>query len=146
MGSSIGERRHRVAICSQSDVILKDGQYVYSRPGVIEGWAAITPVAFNRFSRDGAAITDDSKRPTHTIEMNYNPNVNVSVSAWIFERRLKSPPRWFQIISVENCYEESQFWKFKVRLAEASDDVSEPAKETPRSDFDPVPLPDGVEL
>lgn len=140
---SIGERRHRVSVCSQRDLILRDGEYVLAREAVIEGWSSIEPVKASRFTRDGVAITDNSMIPTHAICMNYNPDVNISLAGWIYEKRLKSPPRWFQILTVTNEGERSRFFKFMCRLVEANDQVKEPVTE---SDFKAVALPDGVML
>lgn len=141
--ATIGTRRHKVSVCSQRDMIMRDGDYVLAREAVINGWASIEPVKASKFTREGVTITDNSQVPTHAICMNYNPDVNVSLAAWVFEKRLKSPPRWFQILTVTNEGERSRYFKFMCRLVEANDDVSEPVKE---GALNAVPLPEGIEL
>lgn len=138
---AIGDRTHRVTICSARDVGTEDGELLKARTGVVTGWAAIIPVKANRFSRDGTAVDDNHMVKTHEIIMNYNPDLNISVSAWIFEVRRKSPPRWFKIIRVTNVGERSREWKFECRLVEAADDIAKPVQT-----FGAVPLPSGIKL
>jgi head-tail adaptor len=125
----IKDRKHRVIVCSQKSDVDEEGRLLITRAGVIQGWAAIEPVKAIRFSRDGVAMQKNTSQPTHDVTMNYNPDVNISVSAWIYEHRLKSPPRWFKVLSVINVDECSQYMKLRCRLVEANDDVTEPVDE-----------------
>ncbi|AFH19819.1 structural protein [Agrobacterium phage 7-7-1] len=125
----IKDRKHRVIVCSQKSDVDDNGQLLISRTGSINGWAAIEPVKAIRFSKDGVSMQKDTFQPTHDITMNYNPDVNISVSAWVYEHRLKSPPRWFKVISVINVDECSQFMRLRSRLVESNDEVEKPVSE-----------------
>lgn len=136
----IADRKHRVIVCSQKSDVDADGRLMITRVGAVEGWAAIEPVKAIRFSKEGVSQQKNTFDPTHNVVMNYNPDVNISVSAWVYEHRLKSPPRWFKVISVVNVDECSQFMKLKVRLVEANDEVETPVDEgePSSSTFSPV--------
>lgn len=125
----IADRKHRVIVCSQKSDVDDEGNLLITRAGVIQGWAAIEPVKAIRFSREGVSMQKDTMQPTHDITMNYNPEVNISVSAWVYEHRLKSPPRWFKVISVVNIDECSTYMKLRCRLVEVSDNVEPPVDE-----------------
>ncbi|QBQ72038.1 head completion protein [Agrobacterium phage Milano] len=127
------DRKHRVIVCSQQSDVDDEGRLLITRAGVIQGWAAIAPVKAIRFSQDGVSMQKDTMQPTHDITMNYNPDVNVSVSAWVYEHRLKSPPRWFKVLSVVNVDECSRYMKIRCRLVETSDDVTPPVEEEKNS-------------
>ena len=138
---NISDRKHRVIVCSQRDDVDAEGRLMITRVGAVEGWAAIEPVKAIRYSKEGVSQQSKTFEPTHNVIMNYNPDVNISVSAWVYEHRLKSPPRWFKVISVTNVDECSQFMKLKVRLVEANDDVETPVDEDKEpSAFGPVKL------
>jgi head-tail adaptor len=141
----IADRKHRVIVCSQRDDV-DEGSLVVTRVGAITGWAAIEPVKASRFSRDGQAISTRTMEPTHDITMNYNPDVTLSLSSWVYEHRLKSPPRWFKIISVTNVDECSQYMKMRCRLTEITDEAIEPVEEERKQEFGAVKLPDSVQL
>lgn len=123
------DRKHRVIVCSQKSDVDEEGRLLITRAGVVQGWAAISPVKAIRFSQDGVSMQKDTMQPTHDITMNYNPDVNISVSAWVYEHRLKSPPRWFKVISVVNVDECSEYMKLRCRLVETSDEVEAPVGE-----------------
>lgn len=140
------DRKHRVVICSQKSDIGTDGNLIVERVGVVRGWAAIDVAKASRFSRDGQVVSK-SQTPTHLITMNYNPDVSVSVSAWVYEHRLKSPPRWFKVLAVKNVDECSRYMQLSVRLLEETDDAEEPTAEDRRSTgFGASDLPEGLSL
>lgn len=145
-GPAIGDRNHRVTICSSTDVVITPGELVKIRDGIVTGWAAISPSKASRFSKDGVAIDDDHMRKSHDIIMNYNPDLMITLAAWVYEARLKSPPRWFKIIRVMNMDEASRYWKFECRLVESTDDIVKPVREPDHSGLSAVPMPNGINL
>lgn len=140
----IADRKHRVVICSQKSDVDDDGNLIVNRKGIITGWAAIDVVKPSRFSSSGQVVSK-GEQPTHKITMTYNPDVNISVSAWAYEHRLKSPPRWFKIQSVVNIDECSRFMALTVRMTETTDEAEEPIEET-NSGFGASSLPEGISL
>lgn len=139
------DRKHRVVLCSQKSDIDENGNLIVERQGVITGWAALDIVKPSRFSGSGQVVSK-AEQPTHRVTMNYNPDVAVSVTAWVYEHRLKSPPRWFKVLSVANVDECSRFMALTVRLTEMTDEAEEPTDEKPQSNFGASNLPEGLSL
>lgn len=141
----VADRKHRVVLCSQKSDIDENGNLLVERRGMITGWAAIDIVKPSRFS-NGGNVVSKAEQPTHRITMNFNPDVNVSVSAWIYEHRLKSPPRWFKVLSVANVGESSRFMQMTVRLTEVTDEAEAPVEENANTGFGATSLPEGLSL
>lgn len=137
------DRKHRVVLCSQKSDVDENGNLLIKRQGAIEGWACIDVAKASRFSNSGQVVSKD-EAPTHVITMTYNPDVNISVAAWIYEHRLKSPPRWFKVLSVKNVEEKSRFMAMTVRLAEITDDAQKPAEKN--DNFGASSLPESLSL
>lgn len=136
--------KHRVHVCRNEDVVV-DGQLIFQRRSLFEGWAMIDPRRTQTFGADGHSIYEERDRRTHFIRMRYNPDVEYSVAAWLYEERRKSPPRWFKILFSGDEYETSQYWKFECRLMERGDDILQPitAGEVPGSILG---VPEGIEI
>jgi len=117
--------RHRVQVCRGEDVVV-NGNLSFEKKFVYDGWAMIVPRRASTFSPNGHTVFEEKDRRTHFIKMRYNPNVEITTAAWIYEARLKSPPRWFKILFVSDEFENSQFFNFECRLMEAGDDITEP--------------------
>ena len=142
--TTLASKKNRVIICSMKDIITDHGQMRLYRKGIIEGWAKITLKKASRFSRDGYTVDQSSSAITHKICMSYNPDILISEAAWIYDRRLKSAPRWFKII---NVYDDSYNWYFECQIRENSDDAVNPVEKMPDTDMpQPLPLPEGVQL
>lgn len=124
---SIAELKHKFTVCSQSDVVLVSGDLALSRTGLYEGWGSLEFSRGSFFAKNGAAVEESRNSPSATIRMRYRPDVLISSGAWIYEKRLKSAPRWFKILSVVE--DDCNFFVFKVRLVERGDDVLEPKTE-----------------
>lgn len=140
---AIAKLRHRLLLCSQADIVT-DGDWHVKREGVLNMWAAIEVKAASRWTPNGAAIDKRNSR-THIITTRRHPELNVSVLAWLYEERLKSAPRWFKILSVNETEQKgTQYLMFNVRLTERDDRVATPEAEEP--DHQMSPLPDGVAL
>jgi hypothetical protein len=117
--------KHRVAICRAEDVVI-DGQLVFQKRFIKEGWAMIETRRVQTFSQQNQAVFEEKDRRTHFIYMNYDPNLLLSTAAWLYEERRKSPPRWFKILFAGEEHDDSMFFQFDCRLIERGDDIMEP--------------------
>lgn len=141
----IAKLNRRVVLCSQKDVVVDKGTIRLNREGVAEFWAAIEPKKASEFTVNGMATKDTRNRRTHIIKMRYRYDLNLSDMAWVFERRLKSSPRWYKVLNVEEVEQNrSQYWKLECRLVERSDDLVEPTEAVTGGVVQP--LPSGVKL
>lgn len=136
----ISDMIHRVAICTAKDVVVSGASIELSRELAFDTWAAITPHRGSMFGKDGSAIKEDRERQSHVIKIRYRDDREISASAWIYEQRLKSSPRWFKILDVKDVDEVQRYWEFSVRLVDRSDNTIAP------SNSPAVPLPEGVKL
>lgn len=141
----IAKLQHRVILCSQRDVIKPNGDLTLNRGEVAEMWANIEQKQGSSFNRQGAAMNDARSRQTHVITVRYRWDLNISVMAWIYEKRLKSPPRWFKVLKTgQTEHAGNAFQTFSCRLVERSDDAVEP---TPEAIEGPaMHMPHGVKL
>lgn len=122
----IADMIHRVVLCSAEDVVIENGTMALSRVEVLETWAAINPTRGSSFGQDGAAIKEPREDASHIVKIRYRDNIEISVKAWIYERRLKSSPRWFHILKVKDVDEVQRYWEFTVRLVDRADTVIAP--------------------
>lgn len=144
MGQTVDTRvlkkfKHWMQVCSARDVIVGD-QLQFSQKFIYEGWAMINPRRQQTFSAEGHSVMEEKDRRTHFIHMRYNPNVEITTSAWIYEERRLSPPRWFKILFSGDEYEDGRYFKFDCRLMEAGDSIIEP------SDQNIPGIPNGFKL
>lgn len=136
--------KHRLVVCSQDDVVVDAGEMSLSRKGVYEGWAAITPRRSSTWSEQGNAVMDPANLRSHIIIMRYRADVDITSFAWLYEKQLKSPPRWFKILTVVDENENSEYFKFECHLVEKGEDnIVTP--EGRKMDI-ASPLPHGVSL
>lgn len=141
---SIGSRKHRIVVCSARDVVETPDSVSISKIAVFQGWASVEMKKASTFSQTGFSVQQKEDLATHYVTMNYRPDVDITVAAWMYEERLQSPPRWYKILRYGELDE--RFWRFEVRLVEKSEDSP-----TPRSPAD-AEIPafktydDGVEL
>jgi hypothetical protein len=141
--TGIAKLRHRVVLCRQEDVIT-GGEMRLNRADAGQMWASVTPKKASTFSLHGAAIKEAKDARTHVIAVRYRPELNVSLMAWIYEARLKSSPRWFKVLSVNQTEDGgTPFFLFDCRLTERGDEIAEP---TDPAQGPVVGLPNGVVL
>lgn len=148
--------KHRIKLCSQSDVLVSNGAFAFARNVVWEQWASIEPSRGQMMFANGVAIRESTDSASHKICLRYRPDMQISSAAWIYEAPLKSPPRWFKVLSRTNVNEAGRFWELRVRLTQESDFIApaiEPAVATPCALAVPAdtsglaaPLAQGVEL
>ena len=141
----IASLRHKVVLCRQSDVILSETEMRLNREDVAQMWASIEAKRSSTFSVNGAAVRDSKDARTHIIRVRYRSDLNISAMAWIYEARLKSSPRWFKVLSVNQTEDGagSMYFLFDCRITERGDDIVAP---NDPSKGPVVGLPDGVKL
>lgn len=122
----IAKLQHRLVLCSQRDKVA-DGSFTYERHKVAKMWAAVEAKAASGFSTNGASMNESRAKRTHVIYARYRHDLNISLMAWLYEERLKSSPRWFKILKVNQTEQAGNaFFKFDCRLVERGDDLAEP--------------------
>src|SRR5262245_15938002 len=130
---------HRIALCKQADVVVDSRTMELRRSDVVWTWARIKSfyglAAFIN-SQHGYAIIDGMTRATHSITFRYGMYLSIGSTAWVYERRRKTEPRWYKVLGFA---ESSQWVTLNVRLVEKSDMVL-----PPNSTF--APQPSQVEL
>lgn len=143
---------HRISLCTMHDVVEEvagSGVMSLRREAIAEQWAQIVAKAGSFFTREGQAIEpgrETRQVRTHQIVMRYRADLNVSGSAWVYERRRKSSPRWYKVLGVSD---NGLYFTLDVRLVERSDlaptpvaPVASPDAQTLRA----VEKPDWVKL
>lgn len=101
----IAKLKHRIALCTMKDVVVGQDMHL-SREAVTYTWAAIEHMTHlsSFISRAGFAIHENAERGTHRITVRRGLDVEYSSAAWIYEQRLKSPPRWYKVLGfVDEC-------------------------------------------
>lgn len=142
----IAKFRHRLALCSQQDVVTENGTLLLARETVRHVRAMIDPKKASTFSAQGATHKESRDARTHVIKTRYHTDLNVSTYAWLHEARLKSSPRWFKILSVVETEDGGQrLFVFDCRLVERADDIPEPDQQPDKSG-PVVDMPEGVTL
>lgn len=143
---AIAKLRHHLLLCSQNDVVTKDGDMILNRTAVRALRAMIEPKKASTFSAQGAAHMDTKDARTHVITTRLSPDLEISTYAWLYEERRKSSPRWFKILSVvETEMGGRPFFVFDCRLVERGDAIVKP-DDGLEADQTVVGLPHGVAL
>lgn len=144
---------HRVQVCTMEDVRVSNDTMSLIRKDVYKCWARIEPVRQTMFTRKGFAAQDPIDERTHEIYIRYNRNIDFTSSAWMFEARRKSPPRWYKLLRYVVFREEAEYIQFDAKLVEQSDMAVRPLtheqqrQEAEKKKFtDAAPLPQGVKL
>jgi len=138
--------KHKVTICTSADVVIDAGRLVITRTGVREARAQIRESRESQFSRDGVAIRESRDSASHKIIIRYDASRPISAAAWIYEKRLKSEPRWYKVLGISDLEEAGLWHVLRCRLVEKSDDLSAPASapaagngsQAPASPFQPM--------
>lgn len=131
---------HKVALCTMNDVVDEGGTMRLKREEVLLTWAQIEAKRGAYISVAGYTIDDALDKRTHLITVRYRVDLEITSAAWIFEKRLKSAPRWYKVIEILNDH--SEFVSIWCRLAEQSDTVTPPVA----NDMRGRAVPDGVKL
>lgn len=146
-GKQIRKLSHRVTLCRASDVLDINGALSLHRAGIFEAWAHIAPQRSSYFSPGGVVVKEQRDYGSHHIFIRFRTDAAVTSTAWIYEQRLTSMPRWYKVIDVLDYEEEGRFWRLSCRLVEAADTIAKPELTTqPASSSVTMPLPAGVKL
>lgn len=141
----VSDFRHMLILCSQNDVVMKNGMLAVKKIGVMPVRCKIEQKASSMFSPHGATMKDSSDSRTHQVTMRYHPEINISAMAWLYEERLISPPRWFKILKVGQTEDQgSLFYIVDARITERSDFAATPTDSASKGPA--VGLPSGVRL
>ena len=122
----IGDMCYRVALCTMNDVVLEGDAMTLSREVVTFTWASITH-QWNQPSfigKEGYAVKELRDRPTHLITVRYGLQLDYTSAAWVYEQRLKSPPRWYKVVGFAEQYH--NWVMLHCHLVEKSDKATEP--------------------
>jgi head-tail adaptor len=123
--TKISDLRNRVSLCTMHDVVEKGGVMTLTREDIATVWAQIyaQPHLPSFISKYGYAIKEPAERPTHLITVRYKIDLDLSNTAWIYEVRLKSPPRWYKMIGF---YDNENWIVMHAHLVERSNIATPP--------------------
>lgn len=143
----IADFRHRVAICTMQDVVESNGMMALSRKDVYHCWAYIDHVRLSAFAKGGFSVKDLIDERTHSIVIRYNRTIDYTTSAWIYEERLQSGPRWFKLLRHVVSNEDGEYLICDAKLVERGDEVRKPVDTDKFATVGgAIPLPAGVSL
>jgi hypothetical protein len=134
---TIAERKHRLTLFRAEDIVINGSSIVLKKEAIYKGWGKIEAKTPSTFAPQGVSVEENVAKHNHIISMNFRPDILVATAAWVYEERLKSPPRLFKILSViETC----DLFKFYCRLTERGDNAILPVapEERKPSAFDPI--------
>src|SRR5262245_29438182 len=116
----VADLEHRIALCKQQDVVVNSSTMELRRKEVVWTWARIKSfyglAAF--IAPTGFAIIDGHTRATHAVTFRYGMYLSIQSTAWVYEERRKTEPRWYKVLGFA---ESSQWVTLNVRLVEKSD-------------------------
>lgn len=141
----IADFNHRIFICTSRVDVVGDSNIELQRAIVFDTWAHIQPKKRSTFSRDGYAVMDDANRVTHRITIPWRPDIDYSVSAWIYEELLMGSPKWFKIIG-EAMSEDGQYSEIDALLYERSSSAVKPSDDLQQKPFAATQLPKDIKL
>lgn len=134
----IGLLKSQIVLCSQEDVVVENGIMMLVRTGIRKCWARIDERRGSLPGPNGLTVGDLDNQMSHIITTRYMWDIDVRTTAWIYDKRLKSPPRWFKVYGVSDS---RLAYQFACRLVERSDEASHPVAEADTSIFAARPMP-----
>jgi len=125
LSTKISDLRNRISLCSMRDVVEQGGVMTLARDNIATVWARVyaQPHLPSFISKYGYAIKEPHERPTHLITIRYKIDLDLTSTAWIYEARLKSPPRWYKMVG---CYDDENWIVMHAHLVERSDLATPP--------------------
>jgi len=129
----IHELNHRVALCTQKDVVVNASTMELQRTSVVWAWARIKshyglPFVIGQM---GYTVVDPVTKATHAITIRNGLVDNITDTAYVYEEFRKSAPRWYKVLGVS---EPESFLVLTCRMIEISDMAT-----SPRSTLAPQP-------
>lgn len=140
----IASFNHRIIICT-SRVDVDGDSMQLKRATVFDAWARVETKKRSTFTREGYASFDDANRVTHRITLNWRPDVDYSVSAWVYEELLLGSPKWYKVIA-DAMTEDGQYSVLDCLLYQRSAEITEPAASLGNTGFQATPKPAGLKL
>jgi hypothetical protein len=121
----IHEFRYRVQVCSQLDVTEEGGKMALARVPAAKLWAKVyaLPHLPSFLTPSGFYAKETADRVTHWITLRYKVDIDFTSAAWIYEERLKSPPRWYKVLGF---YDNLPWVVLHCHLVEKSVKASQP--------------------
>jgi hypothetical protein len=121
----ISDFNHRVSLCTMLDVVDKDGVMQLTRKPIATCWAIIysQPHLPSFIAPFGYAVKELAERVTHLITIKAAVGVDFTSSAWLYEERRKSLPRWYKVLGF---YDRDHWITLHCHLVERSVNVTPP--------------------
>jgi pheromone shutdown protein TraB len=121
----IHELNHRIALCTQKDVVVNGQTMELRRTEVVWCWARVKshyglPFVIGQM---GYTISDLTTKATHAITIRNGLVDNVTDTAYVYEEFRKSAPRWYKVLGIS---EPERFIVMTTRLIEVSDMATPP--------------------
>ncbi|MGY2987708.1 hypothetical protein [Bradyrhizobium sp. USDA 4508] len=125
LDTKISDLRNRVSLCTMRDVVEEGGVMTLARKEVATVWAAIyaQPHLPSFISQYGYAIKENADRGTHLITVRYKIDLDLTATAWVYEVRRKSPPRWYKMLGF---YDNENWVVMHCHLVQRSEQVTPP--------------------
>ena len=116
----IHELTHRVALCTQHDVVVDSKTMMLHRSKVVWAWARIKSHYGlpSMIGLSGYTIMDPVTKASHAITVRAGLVDNVTSMAYVYEEFRKSAPRWYKVLGVS---EPEGFLVLTTRMIEISD-------------------------
>lgn len=133
---------HRVAMCTQKDVVVNGSTVELRRESVVWTWARVKshyglPVIMAQSGYSIFSSIGHNTIPTHAITIRAGIQLQISAMAFIYEEFRKSPPRWYKVLGYS---ETDDYITMPVRMVEKSDAVLPPLESTLVARPSPVEL------
>lgn len=123
----IADLRYRVALCTMQDVVRSGDTMELTRAPVARVWAKVDQQNNlpSYVSPAGYTIREPASNPSHHITVRKRVNMDFTTAAWVYEERLKAPPRWYKVLGVQD--DGTDWVVMTCRLVERSEMVLPPA-------------------
>jgi hypothetical protein len=126
------ELNHRVALCTMKDVVKSGANMELTRETVTWAWAAIklSTNMMSFLSPYGYATLEHEYRETHKIIIRAGYGLEITSTAWVYEARLKTAPRWYKSLG----FTDLEGWLVMTCHLVERDDTAVPPKEGLRAE------------
>ena len=136
--------KHSIVLCSAKDVVVDAGTIALVREPAFRCWASVKEFRGPLMS-GGFEVTKDRETASHDIVIRYRSDVDVAATAWVYEARGTSQPRWYKVLETFDIDEAGRWHRLRCRLTNRADFVTPPAL-VDGAKLGAVPLPQGVKL
>jgi len=124
---------HRVALCTQKDIVVDGSTMELRRESVVWTWARVRSHYGlpSIVARSGYTIFNAEGKntiATHAISIRAGIGVDITAMAFVYEERRKSMPRWYKVLGFS---ETDDYLTLPVRMIEKSDAALPPVNNNP---------------